>query len=148
MNTTNATTPAAANGTSTTSVVNQSAQLGKDDFLKLLVAQLQHQDPTNPMDSKDFMGQLAQFSTLEQTTNMVQSISRLAVASSVTQAVDLIGRNVTFDRPDGSIGSGTALGVSIADGAVQIDVGGESVAPSAITSVGGASSGAQSTSTS
>ena len=49
------------------------AILGKDDFLKLLVTQLQHQDPMNPMDDKDFMGQMAQFSSLEQITNMVSA---------------------------------------------------------------------------
>ena len=42
---------------------NPNAILGKDDFLKLLVTQLQHQDPMNPMDDKDFMGQMAQFSS-------------------------------------------------------------------------------------
>ena len=58
----------------TTSVVNNSpgAQLGKDDFLKLLVAQLQNQDPSNPTDGTQFMGQLAQFSSLEQMTNVSQ----------------------------------------------------------------------------
>ena len=44
--------------------------MGKDDFLKLFVAQLQHQDPMNPMQDSDFMGQMASFSTLEQISNM------------------------------------------------------------------------------
>ena len=44
--------------------------MGKDDFLKLFVAQLQHQDPMNPMEDSEFMGQMASFSTLEQITNM------------------------------------------------------------------------------
>jgi len=114
------------------------AQLGKDDFLKLLVAQLQHQDPTSPMDSNAFMGQLAQFSQLEQTTNMAQSVGQLTAATAVTQGVDLIGRNVTYIRADGSVGSGIAQSIAIAGGSVQIHVGSDVVAPGDVTSVGAA----------
>ena len=60
--------------------------LGKDDFLKLLVTQLQHQDPMNPMDDKDFMGQMAQFSSLEQMTNMATAIDRWAPRASCRRA--------------------------------------------------------------
>ncbi len=52
-------------------------QLDKDDFLKLLAHQLQNQDPMNPMDQKDFASDLAQFSQLEQMTNMNSSIEKL-----------------------------------------------------------------------
>src|SRR3712207_7846381 len=48
--------------------------MGKDDFLKLLVGQLRHQDPMNPMEDKDFMGQMAQFSQLEQMTNVASTL--------------------------------------------------------------------------
>src|SRR3712207_9031435 len=67
----------------------KNAELGKDQFLKLFVAQLQHQDPMNPMQDQDFMGQMASFSTLEQVTNM-------AKASELTQSVGLLGRTVTY----------------------------------------------------
>src|SRR6266566_2885294 len=74
------------------------AQLGKDAFLKLLVAQLQHQDPGNPMDSSAFMGQLAQFSSLEQMTNVAQSVDKLTAATSVAQSVGLIGHDLIAGR--------------------------------------------------
>jgi len=150
MSSTGATTPTAIPTPSTTNVVNASAgaQLGKDDFLKLLIAQLQHQDPTSPMDSNAFMGQLAQFSQLEQTTNMAESVGQLMTATAVTQGVDLIGRNVTFARADGSVGSGIAQSIAIADGAVWIHVGSEIVSPSDVMSVGAASSGSQPATTS
>ena len=82
--------------------------LGKDDFLKLLVAQLKYQDPTNPTDSSQWMSQLAQFSALEQTTNMSQTLTGIAATSSVTQGLDLIGKYLTYTRDDGSNGSGVA----------------------------------------
>jgi len=49
---------------------SSNGELGKDDFLKLFVAQLSHQDPMNPMNDQDMMGQMASFSQLEQITNM------------------------------------------------------------------------------
>ena len=74
----------------------KSAQrMGKDDFLKLFVAQLQHQDPMNPMQDADMMGQMASFSTLEQVSNM--AVEKPAIAQNLTasNAVGLLGRTVT-----------------------------------------------------
>ncbi len=113
-----------------------SKQLGKDDFLKLLVAQLQHQDPGNPMDSSQFMGQLAQFSSLEQMTNVASSIDKLTAATSVAQSVGLIGHDLIFDRADGTVGRGVADGILMQNGQVTVDVAGESISPDAITAVG------------
>lgn len=113
-----------------------SKQLGKDDFLKLLVAQLQHQDPGNPMDSSQFMGQLAQFSSLEQMTNVATSIDKLTAATSVAQSVGLIGHDLIFNRADGTVGRGVADGILMQNGQVTVDVAGESISPDAITAVG------------
>src|SRR3954465_266316 len=68
------------------------AGIGKDDFLKLLVGQLQHQDPMQPSDDNQFIGQMAQFSQLEQETNAAQSSDQLVRASTL----GLIGRTVTY----------------------------------------------------
>ncbi len=68
--------------------------LGRDDFLKILLTQLTHQDPTAPLEDREFVAQMAQFSTLEQMTNMGKDFSRLAELVSGTRALSLLGRQV------------------------------------------------------
>ncbi|WP_035244127.1 flagellar hook assembly protein FlgD [Desulfonatronovibrio hydrogenovorans] len=72
-------------------------QLGKMEFLKLLITQLENQDPLNPMDDKEFVAQLAQFSSLEQMTNIAEDVNAIRENSTVhdlTGAVGFIGREV------------------------------------------------------
>lgn len=73
------------------------SELGKEDFLLLLVTQLQHQDPLNPMDDKEFTAQLANFSSLEQLTGInqgIQSLTEQAGTQDMRTAVSYIGRDV------------------------------------------------------
>jgi flagellar basal-body rod modification protein FlgD len=79
----------------------QDSVLGKDDFLRLLMAQMQHQDPLNPMENTEFVGQLAQFSTLEQMTSMNTMLERslagnaeAALTFANTMALNYVGRSV------------------------------------------------------
>ncbi len=74
--------------------------LGKDAFLKLLVTQLQNQDPLNPLDDKEFIAQLAQFSSLEQMTNISEGITSLTEKTAqqdMLSAVSYIGKEVTAE---------------------------------------------------
>ena len=84
-------------GTSSTTTTNSNEELGKNDFLNLLVTQLKHQDPLNPMDSADFTAQLAQFSSLEQLENANSNLETLITAQvdmTSDQALSYIGKTV------------------------------------------------------
>jgi flagellar basal-body rod modification protein FlgD len=91
--TTPASAPAAHAGAAPT---NPNGVLGQNDFLKLMVAQLQSQDPLQPANTNEYLSELAQFTQVEQMTN-------LANASELTGAVQLIGRTVSFNGASGSV---------------------------------------------
>jgi flagellar basal-body rod modification protein FlgD len=80
-----------------------SSNLGKDDFLKILITQLQNQDPTNPMEDKDFIAQMATFSSLEQMTNMNTTMSNfisLQTQSNLISYGQFVGKEVSWTRVD------------------------------------------------
>ena len=84
-------------GALTQSLVGDNERMGKDEFLKLLVAQIGHQDPLNPMDDKEFIAQLAQFSSLEQQISANKNLEMLHVGQTAlanSQITDLIGKKV------------------------------------------------------
>lgn len=91
------------------------ATLDYDTFLKLLVAEMKNQDPTEPMDSTEYVAQLASFSNVEQTIQTNARLEDLLKSSSIAQAGSLIGRSVT--SPDGSI-NGIVKQVEIYDDGV------------------------------
>ena len=74
--------------------------LGKDDFLKLLITQLSNQDPTSPMENTEFIAQMAQFSSLEQMTNMNQEFAKMNSMLVSSQAVGTIGKTVDITLGD------------------------------------------------
>lgn len=110
---------------------NQSASrtpsnnLGKEEFLKILMTQLQNQDPLSPMDDKAFISQMATFSQLEQTMNMANSIDALVqsqLMSPVIQYSHMIGKDVLYEAFDeetgGKLGvkTGSVIAVSQQEG--------------------------------
>lgn len=75
------------------------SELGKDAFLQLLITQLQHQDPTNPMDDREFISQMAQFSSLEQMQNMTKAMESLLASQQQTQMMSystFVGKEVKW----------------------------------------------------
>jgi len=77
--------------------------LDKDDFLKLLITQLQHQDPTAPVDDKEFIAQMASFSSLEQITNMSQGFQRLSGLLASSEAAQVLGKTVQITDGDAKV---------------------------------------------
>jgi flagellar basal-body rod modification protein FlgD len=130
-------TTSALTGTSQTKTAADNNVLGKDDFLKLMVAQMKNQDPMSPADDKDNIAQMAQFSSLEQITNLAGATQQLANRMSLTQNVGLLGHNVTYSGADGTSVTGLVDGLDLAkDGSAKLSVGGTAgIDPTAITSV-------------
>ncbi|MGE7415890.1 flagellar hook assembly protein FlgD [Methylobacterium tarhaniae] len=108
---TTATTAAAAKAGSAVA-----AKMNADTFLTLLMAQLKNQDPTKPMDSTEYVGQLATFSQVEQATKTNQKLDSLLASSFLDQADTVIGRTLT--SADGTT-TGTVQSVRVtSDGAL------------------------------
>lgn len=91
--------------------------LGKDDFLKLLLAQLSNQDPLKPMEDKEFIAQLAQFNTLEQMQQVNRHLVDMLATQTLAQASALIGKVVEAGRI-----SGVVSAVTMVDGQARLMV--------------------------
>ncbi|HBD94197.1 MAG: hypothetical protein A2015_14165 [Spirochaetes bacterium GWF1_31_7] len=104
--------------------------LDKDDFLKLLITQLQHQDPNNPMEDKEFIAQMAQFSSMEQMLNVNKSLDKLVGKFDFQSSFDLLGKKVDVVNGTGDtesqVASGVVDSVSKKGDDVFISVGGKS----------------------
>lgn len=110
-----------------TTTKSASDELGKDAFLKLLVAQLSNQDPLSPMNDTEFISQMAQFSALEQMTNLNSSMSSI-------QAASMIGKVITWAENGEEVG-GMVSAVRIVNGSPTLIVGEKSVKLSDVMSV-------------
>ena len=113
--------------------------LGKQDFLKLLMAQMQNQDPLKPMDDTQMIAQMAQFSALEETQALRQVLQQSANTQAVAQSASLIGKYVQAMQADSTTVSGTVTGVRLesTDGAVTpiVQVDGKDVDYSTINQI-------------
>ncbi len=107
--------------------------LGKDDFLKILMTQLQNQDPMNPMEDKDFIAQMATFTSLEQMTNMNSTLEKFVNGQQGEQLLkysSMIGKEVEFsyktEDEDGNEiiknGQGIVTSVSQKSGYIELEL--------------------------
>lgn len=83
--------------------------LGKDDFLKLMLTQMQQQDPLDPMDNQQMLAQMAQFSSLEQMSNLNQTLTDGQNTDSFMGATRLLGKDVSINDPIASPDSGAFI---------------------------------------
>lgn len=97
------------------------AGLGEADFLKVLLTQLQFQDPLKPMDNQEFLAQTAQFTALQLQRNSNESLSSLLNFMSGSQAVALIGRTVDLQTAGGSK-TGQVTSVAFPGGVAQLNI--------------------------
>lgn len=105
--------------------------MGKDQFLKILITQLQNQDPAAPMQDREFIAQMAQFSSLEQMMNMTKEIQDLRQSLGI--ASGMIGREVTwltYDESGEVTGENTGVveGIVIKEGAQYAEIDGQQIA--------------------
>jgi flagellar basal-body rod modification protein FlgD len=106
-----------------------SPTLDKDGFLKLMMEQLRHQDPSSPQDSGEMLAQMSQLTMVEQITNMTTQ-------ETFSRAENLVGRNVTYTAKDGTSLSGTVEQVDISGSTPLLTIGGQpGIDPAALTEV-------------
>jgi flagellar basal-body rod modification protein FlgD len=115
--------------------------LGKDDFLKILMTQLQNQDPLNPMQDQDFISQMATFSSLEQMTNLnnsMDSFIKTTGQNQFMQASSMIGKTVTYLDDQNNESTAVVQAVSLKDGNTSFqlnDAGKTSITSTQITKI-------------
>ena len=106
------------------SIVAANAGISQDDFLRILLTELKFQDPMHPVDNKDFMAQMAQFSALEINRQQTDKVESLLAVSAATQGMSLIGKQVEVGTSSGSL-VGSVTAVSIDDGDIRLTVKGD-----------------------
>jgi flagellar basal-body rod modification protein FlgD len=130
------TTPPASE---TSNASSSSSLLDPTAFLKLLVAQLQYQDPTNPVSTSDFMNQTATLSEVQTMTSMSSTLSSLSSAQSAQEATAMIGKNVTYTDASGLSATGVVSSAQLLASGPTLQVGNDTVALSSVSQVSAAS---------
>lgn len=115
-----------------TAAISSNAQIGIEDFMRILVAQLSNQDPLKPMDNTEFVTQLAQFTSLQQTQEINTKLTDLLSGQSAAQSVGMLGRTVDFVT-SGASQSGKVQAINYVNGEPRLSV--------ALTSTGAVVSG-------
>ena len=128
-------TGATAANTATNAPKSKTATLGQNDFLKLLAKQFQTQDPMKPMEDTAFIAQMAQFTSLEQSSSMASQLTAMNAKQDIATANSYLGRLVTVSDGKGGTTVGEATSVEVADGVPRLVVGDYTYALSSVIRV-------------
>lgn len=128
---------AAATGGAATAATSTAARnsLDSDTFLKLLVAQLRYQDPSNPADATSFLSQTAQFTQVEKLDALLTAQQEQVTTGQIATATNLVGKQVSYLADDGTPATGTVTAASLTGGTASLHIGTSTVPLSAITGI-------------
>ena len=125
----------AVNQSKPTTTVDRPEQMGKDTFLKLLVAQLKYQNPLSPADGSEFMAQTAQFSMVEKLEELSKQTTQMLNGERIQAANSMIGREVTWPDAEGEEQSGVVTGVRLDPLGPVLRIDGADVMPETVKEV-------------
>jgi len=117
------------------STAKPTQEMGKDAFLKLLVAQLRYQDPSNPADGTEFLAQTAQFTQVEKLSQMADEQQSLVKAQLMLNASGMVGRTITYPGPDGADVTGIVSSATFTGSTPTLRVGNTDVPLSSVKEV-------------
>lgn len=123
---------------STATQTTHAGSVGKDQFLKLFLTQLQNQNPLEPMQDRDFLMQLAQFTQVENTEEVARALQNLQTLAQATQATTLLGKRVVALRAgDSAPVEGVVSAVRFASDGVWLKVGNDDAHADSVLQVSG-----------
>lgn len=109
--------------------------MGESDFMMMLTAQLKNQNPMEPMDNKDLMGQVTQLNSLNELQVISAQMKSIAKASQTTYAASLLGKQVTAQQGEGEPVEGLVTGMEVVEGDVVLTIGDTTALLSSVTGV-------------
>ncbi len=112
-----------------------SSNVNQTDFMKLLVTQLQNQDPLNPVDDQQFIAQMAQLSSLEATNQLASQVGQMVSTQQQMGVIQLVGHEVQYLDDDGKTAQGKVTGVRLSGPTPTLLIGNGEVSPGQVQTV-------------
>jgi len=123
MSTTGVTSSSSSSSTDTSATASAYSSLSTDDFMKLFIAEMQNQDPTNPMETSELVAQLNEIWQMQTSQEMIESLEAVTLGQHLSAASNLLGRTVTGLTDDAETVTGRVAQISIEEGVPRLVVG-------------------------